>query len=118
MALEITNSLRGPSVVRCVEPGTYTISLANLAKNSVIETVTSADIKRATWSTNGAISVVRNSNTLLSLQNSGEMRFDEFGHSIANNNGQSIVVTITAGCTLVMELSKQATFSVDVNTGA
>jgi hypothetical protein len=45
------------------------------------------------------------------------MRFDEFGHSIANNNNQSIVVTIATGGSLIMELSKQATFSVDVNTG-
>lgn len=118
MALEITNSLRGPSIIRCVEPGTYTISLASLAKNSVIETVTSADIKRVTWSTNGSITVVRNITPVLSLQNAGEMRFDEFGHSIANNNTSNVVVTIATGGTLVMELSKQATFSVDVNTGA
>ncbi len=117
MALEITNSLRGPSVVRCVEPGTYTIALNALRKNTDIETVTSADIKRATWSTNGSISIVRNAVTVLSLQGSGEMRFDEFGHSIANNNTQSIVVTIATGGSLIMELSKQATFSVDVNTG-
>ena len=45
------------------------------------------------------------------------MRFDEFGHSIANNNTSNVVVTIATGGTLVMELSKQATFSVDVNTG-
>lgn len=117
MSLEITNSLRGPSIIRCVEPGTYTISLANLAKNSVIETVTSADIKRVTWSTNGSITVVRNITPVLSLQHAGEMRFDEFGHSIANNNTSNVVVTIATGGTLVMELSKQATFSVDVNTG-
>jgi hypothetical protein len=36
---------------------------------------------------------------------------------IANNNTQSIVVTIATGGSLIMELSKQATFSVDVNTG-
>ena len=117
MALEITNSLRGPSVVRCVEPGTYTISLASLAKNSVIETVTSADIKRATWSTNGAISVVRNSITLLSLQNSGEMRFDELGYSVSNNSTQSIVINIVTGGTIVMDISKAATYNVAPDTG-
>ena len=101
MALEITNSLRGPSVVRCVEPGTYTISLASLAKNSVIETVTSADIKRVTWSTNGSITVVRNITPVLSLQNAGEMRFDEFGHSIANNNTSNVVVTVPESSALV-----------------
>jgi len=118
MALEVTNSLRGPSVIRCVEPGTYTINLADLRKNTSIETVTTADIKRVTWSTNGSITIVRNTTPVLSLQGSGEMRFDEFGHSIANNNTANVVVTIATGGTLVMELSKQATFSVDVNTGA
>jgi hypothetical protein len=117
MALEVTNSLRGPSVIRCVEPGTYTINLSDLRKNTAIETVTTADIKRVTWSTNGSITIVRNITPVLSLQGSGEMRFDEFGHSIANNNTSNVVVTIATGGTLVMELSKQATFSVDVNTG-
>jgi len=117
MALEVTNSLRGPSVIRCVEPGTYTINLADLRKNAAIETVTTADIKRVTWSTNGSITIVLKVTPVLSLQGSGEMRFDEFGHSIANNNTSNVVVTIATGGTLVMELSKQATFSVDVNTG-
>ena len=117
MSLEITNSLRGPSVIRCVEPGTYTINLTALRKNTATETVTSADIKRVTWSTNGSITITRNITPVLSLQGSGEMRFDEFGHSIANNNTSNVVVTIATGGTIVMELSKNATYSVDAYTG-
>lgn len=117
MALEITNSLRGPSIIRCVEPGTYTVNLADLRKNTATETVTSADIKRVTWSTNGSITITRNITPVLSLQGSGEMRLDDFGHSIANNNTSNVVVTIATGGSLIMELSKQATFSVDAYTG-
>lgn len=117
MSLEVTNTLRGPSIIRCVEPGTYSVELTGLRKNTATETVTSADIKRVTWSTNGSITIARNQLPVLSLQGSGEMRFDEFGHSIANSSTSNVVVTIATGGTVVMELSKQATFSVDVNTG-
>ena len=46
------------------------------------------------------------------------MRFDDWNHSIANNNNQSIVITIVTGGTIVLELSKQASFNVDPVTGA
>jgi hypothetical protein len=91
--------------------------LADLRKNTAIETVTSADIKRVTWSTNGSITITRTITPVLSLQGSGEMRFDEFGHSISNNNTSNVVVTIATGGTVVMELSKNATYSVDAYTG-
>jgi hypothetical protein len=117
MPFEITNSVKNTSIVRVVDAGAATISLANLRKNPTNETVTSADIKRVYWSTNGSISIVRNSVPILSLHGSGEMRFDDFNHSVANNNTQSLVVTITTGGSVVLELSKQATFNVDPNTG-
>ena len=45
------------------------------------------------------------------------MDFADFAHSIANNNNQSIVATITTGGTLIMEVSKFATYNVDPYTG-
>jgi hypothetical protein len=45
------------------------------------------------------------------------MRFDDWNHSLANNNGSSIVITIVTGGTIVLELSKQASFNVDPVTG-
>jgi hypothetical protein len=45
MPFEITNTLRGSSIVRAVDPGTYTITLNNLRANATTETVTAADIK-------------------------------------------------------------------------
>jgi len=117
MPLEITNSLRNHSVARATGPGTYTIALNDLRKNTTTETVTTADIKRLVWSTNASITIVRNSVELVSLHTAGEMRFDDLGHSIANNNGSSIVITIVTGGTIVLELSKQASFNVDPVTG-
>ena len=118
MPLEITNTTRGSSIIRCVDPGTYTVNLTDLRKNTTTEIVNSADIKRATWSSNGNISVTRAANTsILALHNSGEMRFDEFGHSISNMNTSNLVITIVTGGTIVLEVSKISSYNVDVYTG-
>ena len=118
MALEITNSLRGSSIIRCVDPGTYTINLTDLRKNTTTEIVNSVDIKRVTWSSNGSIQVSRAANTpVLALHNSGEMRFDDFGHSISNTNTSNVVITIITGGTIVLEVSKNSSYNVDVYTG-
>ena len=118
MSIEIQNSLRGSSVVRCVDPGTYTVNLIDLRKNTTTEIVNSADIKRVTWSSNGNITVSRAANTpVLTLHNAGEMRFDDFGYSIANNNTSNVVITIATGGTIVLEVSKNSTYNVDVYTG-
>jgi hypothetical protein len=58
------------------------------------------------WSTNGSIQITRNSNTICSLHNSGEINFDEYGYAIANNNTGNIAVTIAGGGSLTMQLSK------------
>ena len=110
MAQEITNTQRSTSIVRVVDAATETITLVALSSGAN-ETVTTANIKRVTWSTNGSITIVRNSIPILALHNAGSMLLDDFNHSIANNNTQSIVVTITTGGSLVMELSKTATYS-------
>jgi hypothetical protein len=114
---EITNTLRGPSIIRVAEPGTATITLNDLRANPTTETVSSFDIKRVTWSTNGDIQIVRNGATILSLHNAGEMRFDDFGHSIAKNSACSMSIIVASGGSLVMEVSKQATYNVDPYTG-
>ena len=114
---EITNSLRGSSIIRVADPGTVTIALTDLRANPTTETVSAVSIKRVMWSTNGAIQIARNSQPILQLHNAGEMRFDESGYSIANNSGQSIVITVQAGGCLVMEVTKSATYNVDPYTG-
>jgi hypothetical protein len=113
MAYEVINTQRSTSLIRVVDVGAATIALADLSANAN-ETVNSANIKRVTWSTNGNISIVRNSVPILTLHNAGSMLLDDFNYSIANNNTQSIVVTITTGGSLVMEVSKAATYTTPV----
>ena len=105
-------------MVRAEGPGTYTITLANLSSNSALETVTSASISRLNWSanTNGVVTVARGAtpNTIYSLYGTGELRFDEYGHAVANGATGNIVVTITSAGSLTMEVSKTATYSRDL----
>lgn len=117
MSYEVNNTLRGTSTIRVVDPGTYTITLANLSTNTQLETVTSANIKRVFWSSNGYISIGRGATPtpMLSLSQSGEMRFDELGYSIANTNTGNVVVTVVTGGTCVIELSKVATYSTNLD---
>jgi hypothetical protein len=117
MSYEIINARRGTSIIRAEAPGTYTITLSALSTNTSIETVTDASIKRLNWSSNGYISIGRGAtpNNMLSLYNSGEMRFDDFGYSMANGSTGNIVVTVVTGGSVVMEVSKVATYSTDLD---
>ena len=114
---EILNTLRGTSVIRVADAGSVTITLNDLRANATTETVSEADIKRVYWSTNGAIRITRNSIPILMLHTSGEMRLDESGYSISNNNTQSITIEVITGGSLVMEVSKRASYNVDPYTG-
>lgn len=49
---------------------------------------------------------------MLALHSAGEMRLDEYGHSIANNSTANLVVTITTGGSLVMEITKDTSYNV------
>ena len=110
MPFELINSIRSPSIIRIEGTGTTTVALANLSVNAN-ETVTAANIKRINWSTNGNIQIVRNSVPIASLHGTGEMRLDEYGYSIANNSTSSIVITVNAGGTVVLEVSKETTYA-------
>ena len=110
MPYEITNTQRSASIIRIADAGTTTVALANLAVDAN-ETVTSANIRRLTWSTNGSIQITRNSVPLLMLHNAGTMMLDELNHSLANNNTSSIVITVNTGGSIVMEVTKSATYA-------
>jgi len=114
MGYELKNTQRSSSILRCVDTGTYTINLQDLAANTggIGETINSSAIKRVTWSTNGNILITRNAVPLLALHNAGEMRFDEYGHSIANNSTSNLAITITTGGSLVMEITKDTSYNV------
>ena len=109
MAFEYINTLRSSSVARIIDTGT-TIALANLSSNAN-ETVTSATIRKVIWSTNGSIQIVRNTVPILTLHNSGALVFDDMNTTIANNSTQPIVVTINTGGFVILEMTKEATYT-------
>lgn len=118
MSYEVSNSLRNSSYIRAEGAGTYTITLANLSSNSALETVSAASIKKVNWSANstGSITIARGAtpNTVLSLHGNGEMKLNEYGHAVANGSTGNLVVTIAGSGSVVMEVSKVATYSTDL----
>ena len=109
MAFEIINTQRSSSIARIIDTGT-TITLVSLSSGAN-ETITAANIRKVAWSTNGSIQIVRNSVPILTLHNSGSIQFDDLNTTIANNNTQSIVVTINTGGFVLLELTKEATYA-------
>ena len=120
MAFEITNQLRSSSIIRVEGASTVNVNVSQLSTNTALETVLSANIKRIAWSTGGSISIGRHaaSNVLITLAtlfNSGQMNFDELGTSLANNNTGNVVVTIATSGTVLLEVSKTATYTTDLD---
>mgnify|MGYP003385119723 CR=1 FL=1 len=115
MAYEVINKVKGRSTIRCVDAGTYTITLNDLRANSNIETVLSASMTDVSWSTSGYISIVRNSVPQLNLFNSGSMTNVDgiLPNAGANNNTQSLVITINAGGSVIVNMSKLGSYNVD-----
>lgn len=110
MPIEITNSLRSSSLIRVEGVGTYYANLSSLAVDSN-EVIGSANIRRINWSTNGNIQIARNGNNIATLHNAGEIRLDEWGQSLANNNTSNVVITVVTGGTVFLEVSKSATYT-------
>lgn len=121
MSYEVTNTTRGSSIIRCVDPGVYTIELTGLRGNPTNEVVSAAVIKKVAWSTNGSIQISRclaSVNTaLISLHGQGTIELSDLGHSVANTSAGNVAITIATGGTIFLELSKVSTFNVDPNTG-
>ena len=117
MAYEIVNSIRGSSIVRCVDVSTANLALIQFRANPTNEVVTSLSIRKLNWSTNGSIEVTRDGAQLFKLSGSGEMRLDDYGGSIANTSTGNLSVQIFTGGCIVLEVSKTATYNVDPYTG-
>ena len=120
MAFEITNQLRSSSIIRVEGASTVNVNVSQLSTNTALETVLSANIKRIAWSTGGSISIGRHaaSNVLITLAtlfNSGQMNFDELGTSLANTNTGNVTVTINTSGTVILEVSKNTTYSTDLD---
>lgn len=122
MSYEITNSLRSRSMVRITGNTAVRININSLSTNSTNEIVSAADIAQASGVTDGIWRIYRGNDAtgqlVLELPDFSHYQFYEFDCSIANNNTSNIYVTNsgTAG-TLILQLSKRATYVYDPFTG-
>lgn len=119
MAYEIVNARRGGSTIRVVGADSKTITLANLSTNTALEVVDSATIKRIAWSVppTGNVVIARGAtpNTVFELYGSGEIRLDEWGSACANGATGNIVITVAVGGTCVLDVSKTATYTTNLD---
>ncbi len=121
MSYEIQKAGRGGRVALHVNgTGNMTIELngsANSAINVATESVTTASITGAHWSSNGAWTVKRGGSTgtnVLSLDGTGSFPLSKNGIVVSNTATSNIYVSLdgsgTRG-TLILELSKISTFT-------
>lgn len=126
MAYEIVKGPKSRVMIR-VNGATsgLVINLANVAANAVVslsgavseETVTSATISRIFWSTanSGYWKISRSSTSVLELGGSGFWNLVEAGMTVANTSTGNVGIDLvgTTNGSLVLELTKEATYSPD-----
>ena len=123
MPFEIINSKRSKSVIRVTGNTATRINLEQLSTNTQIETITGASITHFTSSTDGKWIVYRGNDAtgvpVLSLFGENDLPFAQYDVSIGNTATANIYVTNSGtDGTLILVVSKTATFSVDADTGA
>lgn len=124
MAYEIVKGPKSRVMVRVNGATTgLVINLADIAANTTVsltgavseETVTSATVARAFWSTanSGYWKISRGSTSVLELGGSGFWNLVEAGMSVANTSTGTIAIDLvgTSNGSLVLELTKDATYS-------
>ena len=122
MAYELVNSKRSKSSLRVVGNTDTLITLSQLSTNVVTEIVTGASISYVACSTDGAWKVYRGDNAsgvlVLTIFGSHEVPFSQHDLAISNSASSNIFVTNsgTDGF-IVMNLSKDARYTVDPDTG-
>jgi len=120
MAYEIINSKRSKSVITVTGNTATRINLTQLSTNTSTETVTAASIATVITATDGIWNIYRGNdatgNLVLQLVGNNYLPLTQGDISIANTSTANIYVTNsgTAG-TLIIQLSKVATFTTDLH---
>lgn len=124
MPTTITNSKRSKSVIRITGNTSTRINLSELSTNTTTELVANAEITHVTSSTDGKWIVYRGNDAtgekVLSLFGENDVPFAQYDVSIAGaNTGANLFFTNpgTDG-TILLILSKTATYTIDPDTGA
>jgi len=116
MPYEILNSKRSKSIIRVTGNTATRVNLNSLSTDQATETITGAAITHVISTTDGFWKVYRgNDNTgtlVLDLQSSNDLPLTQYDIVVANNSTANIYVTNSGtGGTLILSLSKTATFN-------
>lgn len=122
MAYDIVNSNRSKSVIRVTGNTATLVTLSQLSSNANNETVTSASISQVFSSSDGVWSIYRGNDATgtLVLQLNGEnaLPLTQSDIAIANNATANLYITNSGTLgTLILQVSKTATYLRDVDTG-
>ena len=120
MPYEIVNAKRSKSTVTVVGNTATLITLSQLSTNTATETITAAAIGAVVTSTDGFWRVYRGDNAsgtlVLELKDNNYLPFTQGDITIANTATANLYVTNSGtGGTLILQLSKTATFTTDLD---
>lgn len=124
MPTTITNSKRSKSVIRITGNTATRVNLNQLSTNTTTELVTAAEISHITTSTDGKWIVYRGNDatgeSVLALFGQNDVPFAHYDVSIAGANTGANLFFTNSGTdgTLVVTVSKTATYTIDPDTGA
>lgn len=124
MPTTITNSKRSKSVIRITGNTATRINLNQLSTNTTTELVANAEITHVTSSTDGKWIIYRGNDAtgepVLTLFGENDIPFAQYDVSIAGANTGANLYFTNSGTdgTLVIILSKTATYTIDPDTGA
>lgn len=120
MPYEIVNAKRSKSTITVVGNTATLITLSQLSTNTASETITAASIGAVITSTDGFWRIYRGNNAsgtlVLELEGNNYLPFMQTDIAIANTPTSNIYVTNSGtGGTLILQLSKTATYSTDLD---
>jgi hypothetical protein len=124
MPTTITNSKRSKSVIRITGNTATRVNLNQLSTNTTTELVSAAEVTHITTSTDGKWIVYRGNDAtgepVLSLFGENDIPFAQYDVSVAGANTTANLFFTNSGTdgTLVIVLSKTATYTIDPDTGA
>lgn len=124
MPTTITNSKRSKSVIRITGNTATRINLSQLSTNTTTELVANAEITHITSSTDGKWTVYRGNDAtgepVLTLFGENDVPFAQYDVTIAGANTGANLYFTNSGTdgTLLIILSKTATYTIDPDTGA
>lgn len=120
MAYEIVNAKRSKSTITVIGNTATRIDLSQLSTNTQTETITSASIGAVASSTDGFWKIYRGNDAtgtlVLDLKDNNYLPFTQTDIAIANSATSNIYVTNSGtGGTLILQVSKTATYSTDLD---